>query len=155
MVARATGLDAAGTCQSGADHAPDGSDVWRAQQWRGVDRFECELLIFGVDQRQHVGERRARLDGDDQLVRFIGRHRIQRRQIEQRIGRHWLADQPPGAMADDFQRLVAGNRRAHHLLDILGIAYFESVHPLRLAFLLRPRCDGRVCRSHPDPRPSF
>jgi hypothetical protein len=58
-------------------------------------------------------------------------------------------------MADDFQRLVAGNRRAHHLLDIPGIAYFESVHALRLGFRLRPYLGGRVCRSHPDPRPSF
>ena len=31
-------------------------------------------------------------------------------------------------MADDFQRLLAGDRRAHRVLDILGVAYFEGVH---------------------------
>src|SRR5712691_5137340 len=41
-------------------------------------------------------------------------------------------------MADDFQRLLAGYRRAHRLLDILGIAYFQSVHAFRLAFPARP-----------------
>src|SRR5438132_10924237 len=41
-------------------------------------------------------------------------------------------------MADDFQRLLAGDRRAHRLLDILGIAYFQSVHAFRLAFPARP-----------------
>src|SRR2546426_209003 len=54
-----------------ADHAPDGPQVWRAQKRRGIDRFERELLILGVDQRLDVGERRARLNGDDQLGRFI------------------------------------------------------------------------------------
>src|SRR5258705_4144924 len=41
-------------------------------------------------------------------------------------------------MADDFQRLLAGYRRAHRLLDIPGIAYFQSVHAFRLAFAARP-----------------
>ena len=61
MIAGAAGLDAAGPGQAGADHAADGSDVGRAQQQRGIDRLERELLIFGIDQRQHVGERRAGL----------------------------------------------------------------------------------------------
>ena len=47
-----------------------------------------------------------------------------------------LADQALGAMADDLQRLLAGDSRAHHLLDIPGIAYFESVHAF--AFPARP-----------------
>ena len=128
MIAGATGLDTAGSGQPGADHAPDGSDVRRAQQQRGIDRLERELLIFGIDQRQHIGERRAGLDGDDQFVRFIGLHRMERRQIEQRIGRHRLADQPLGAVADDFQRLFAGERGAHHLLDIRCVTYFQGVH---------------------------
>src|SRR5260370_36546725 len=41
-------------------------------------------------------------------------------------------------MADDFQRLLAGYRRPHRLLDIPGIAYFQSVHAFRLAFAARP-----------------
>jgi hypothetical protein len=41
-------------------------------------------------------------------------------------------------MADDFQRLLAGYRRAHRLLDIPGIAYFQSVHAFRPAFPARP-----------------
>jgi hypothetical protein len=56
-------------------------------------------------------------------VRLIRRHRVQRGQIEQRIGRHRLADQPLGAMADDFQRLLAGKCGAHRLLDIACVAY--------------------------------
>jgi hypothetical protein len=31
-------------------------------------------------------------------------------------------------MADDLQRLVAGDRRAHHLFDVLGVTYLESIH---------------------------
>jgi hypothetical protein len=128
MIPRAAGLDAARPGEAGADHTANGADLGRAQQRRGVHRLEGELLVLGVDQRQHVGERRAGLRGDDQFVRLIGRHRVQIRQIEQRIGRHRLADQPLGAMADDLQRLLAGNRRAHHLLDVPGITYFESIH---------------------------
>ena len=114
----------------------------RAQQRRGVDRLERELLVFGIDQRLDVGERRAGLHRDDQLVRFIGRHRIQRRQIEQRIGRHRLADQPLGAMADDFQRLLAGDRRAHHLLDILASRTFRvsTLSEIKFAHRTGPEC---------------
>ena len=65
------------------------------------------------------------LHRDDQFVRLIGGHRVERRQIEQRIGRHRLADLPLGAMADDLQRLLAGDRRAHHLLDILASRTFR------------------------------
>jgi hypothetical protein len=31
-------------------------------------------------------------------------------------------------MADDFERLLAGECCAHHLLDIPGVTYFESIH---------------------------
>ena len=82
MVARAASLDAAGTGQAGAHHASNSPQVWRAQKRRGIDRLERELLIFGVDQRLDVGERRARLNGNDQLGRFIRRHPIERRQIQ-------------------------------------------------------------------------
>ena len=61
MVARAAGLDAARPGQSGADHAADGADVRGAQQPRGIDRLERELLVLGIDQRHHVGQRRAGL----------------------------------------------------------------------------------------------
>src|ERR1700704_948505 len=33
-------------------------------------------------------------------------------------------------MADDLERLLAGDRRPHHLLDVLGFPYFERVHAL-------------------------
>jgi len=102
-----------------------------AQQRRGIDRLEGELLVFGIDQRLDVGERRAGLQRDDQLVRLIGHDRIERRKVEQRIGRHRLADQPLGAVADDFQRLLAGNCRAHRVLDIFGVAYLQGVHDVR------------------------
>ncbi len=134
VVARAAGLDAAGTGQTNADHAADGSDIGRAQQPGSIHRLERKLLISGIDQRHHVGKRRARLHGDDQLVRLIGRHRVERRQIEQRVGRDRLADRPFGAMADDLERLFAGDRRAHRLLDVLGVSYFQGVHWTRLAF---------------------
>ena len=34
-------------------------------------------------------------------------------------------------MADDLERLLAGDRRAHHLLDILGVTYFQGIHGSR------------------------
>jgi hypothetical protein len=34
-------------------------------------------------------------------------------------------------MANDFERLLAGQSRAHRLLDILGVTYFQSVHEFR------------------------
>ena len=36
-------------------------------------------------------------------------------------------------MADNLERLLAGDRRPHHLLDIFGVTYLESVHASRLA----------------------
>jgi hypothetical protein len=44
-------------------------------------------------------------------------------------------------MADDFQRLLAGKRRAHHLLDILGVTYFQGVHDIESSsgWLIAPR----------------
>ena len=92
MIARAAGPDAAGPGETGADHAADGPDLRRAQQLRGIDRLERKLLVPGIDQRLHVGERRTRLERDNQFVRLIGIDRVQRRQVEQRIGRHRLAD---------------------------------------------------------------
>ena len=84
--------------------------------------------FFEFDQRLHVGEWRAGLHRDDQFVRFIGSDRVQPGEIEQRIGRHRLADQALGAMTDDFQRLVAGHRSAHRLFDVGGVPYFWGVH---------------------------
>jgi hypothetical protein len=54
-------------------------------------------------------------------------------------------------MPDDFQRLVAGNRRAHHLLDIPSVAYFQSVHGF-ICSLLSPsmKADGPVIASAVD-----
>jgi hypothetical protein len=40
---------------------------------------------------------------------------------------------PLGAMPDDLERLLIGDRRAHHLLDIGCIPYFEGVHHCCLA----------------------
>ena len=88
----------------------------RAEQRRGIHRLEGELLVLGIDQRQHVGERRAGLDRDDQLVRLVGGDGIERREVEHGIGRHRLADPALGAMTDDLERLLIGDRRAHHLL---------------------------------------
>jgi hypothetical protein len=31
-------------------------------------------------------------------------------------------------MADDLKRLLAGNRSAHHLLDVFGVSYLERIH---------------------------
>ena len=129
MIARGARLDPARAGEARGDHAADAAALGRgAEQRRGVDRLEGELLVLGIDQRQHVVERRAGLDGDDQFVGLIGRHRIQRRQIEQRIGRHRLPDRALGAMTDDLQRLLGGNRRPHRVLDVLGIAGFQGVH---------------------------
>jgi hypothetical protein len=58
-------------------------------------------------------------------------------------------------MADDLERLLAGESRAHHLLDIARVTYPECVHAFRHAFLARPYRNGRVCRSHPYLAPSF
>ena len=136
MIAGAAGLDAARTGEPGADHAADGAVAGRAEQRGSIHRLEGELLVLGIDQRLHVGKRRAGLHRDDQLVRLVGRDGVQRRQIEHRIGRHRLADRALGAMADDLQRLLAGDRRAHHLFDVLGVTYFQGVHdvtPVRLS----------------------
>jgi hypothetical protein len=56
-------------------------------------------------------------------------------------------------VTDDFKRLVAGDRRAHHLLDILGIAYFQGIHTIRLAVLARPSLEkARLAAAiHPFP----
>ena len=80
--------------QADPDHAADGPERGRAEQACRVHRLERELLVLGIDQRQHVGNGRARLHGDDQFVRLIRADRVQIGQIEQRIGRHRLADQP-------------------------------------------------------------
>ena len=128
MVARAAGLDTAGTGQPRADHAADGAVAGRAQQRGGVHRLEGELLVLGIDQRLHVGQRRACLHRDDQFVRLVGGDGVQRREIEHRVGRHRMADRALGAMADDLQRLLAGDRRAHHLFDVFGVSYLERIH---------------------------
>ena len=132
MIAGATGLDAPGTGKARPDHAADRCLVRGAQQRRGVDRLERKLLIPGIDQRLHVSHRRAGLHRDDQLVGFVGCHCIERRQIEQRIGSHGLADQPLRAVTDDFQRLLAGDRRSHGVFHILCITNFESIHAVLL-----------------------
>jgi hypothetical protein len=31
-------------------------------------------------------------------------------------------------MTDDLQRLLARDRRPHHLLDVPGVAYFQDIH---------------------------
>ena len=72
MIARAAGLDAAGTGEPRADHAADGAVAGRAQQRGSVHRLEGELLVLGIDQRLHVGERGPRLHRDDELVRLVG-----------------------------------------------------------------------------------
>src|SRR5258708_8402384 len=58
-------------------------------------------------------------------------------------------------MADNFRRWLAGYRRAHRLLDILGIAYFQSVHGFRLVFatnLVKWPCLSQAIRipDHPS-----
>jgi hypothetical protein len=128
MIAHAAGLDPPRTREPGRDHAADGADIRRAQQLRRIHRLERKLLVLGIDQRQHVGDGRAGLYGEDQLVRLVGRHGIQRRQIEQRIGRHGLSDHALATMANNFQRLLAGNRRTYCLLDVLSVSDFQNVH---------------------------
>jgi hypothetical protein len=31
-------------------------------------------------------------------------------------------------VSDDFQRLIVGDRRAYHLLDVPGVTYSQGVH---------------------------
>ena len=88
MVARPARLDPARPGQPRADHAADGPEPGRPEQRRGIHRLEGELLVLGIDQRQHVGERCARLHRDDQFVRLVGGDGIERRQVEHGIGRH-------------------------------------------------------------------
>ena len=119
VIAGAAGLDPARTGEPRPDHAADGAAAGHAEQCGRIGRLEGELLVLGIDQRLHVRERRAGLHRDDQLVRLVGGDGIQRRYVEHGVGGHRLADLPPRAMADDFERLLAGDRRAHHLLDVL------------------------------------
>jgi hypothetical protein len=123
VIAGAAGLDAARACEPGPDHAADRAGFGSAEQRRGVHGIEGELLVLGVDQRFDIGERRTGLHRDDQLVRFIGGNRVERREIEHRIGRHRLADPAFRAVSDDLERLIVGDRRAHHLLDVPGVTY--------------------------------
>jgi hypothetical protein len=39
-----------------------------------------------------------------------------------------MADSAPGTVADDLERLVAGDRRPHRGLDIGGVTYLQDVH---------------------------
>ncbi|WP_454634711.1 hypothetical protein [Bradyrhizobium cenepequi] len=41
-------------------------------------------------------------------------------------------------MADDLERLLTGNRRPHHLLDVFSISYLPDIHAYRLAFPPQP-----------------
>ena len=91
-------------------------------------KANCWFLEF--DQRHHVRKRRAGLQRDDQFVRLVGGDGVERRQVEHRIGRHRLPDLAPGAVADDLERLLGGNRRPHRLLDIAGVSYFQDVQTL-------------------------
>jgi hypothetical protein len=44
----------------------------------------------------------------------------------------------PGTMADDLERLLGGDRRPHHLLDVSGISYLPDIHAYRPAFPPQP-----------------
>jgi hypothetical protein len=89
------------------------------------------LLVLGIDQRQHVGERGAGLKGHDQLIGLVGGDGIQRGDVEHRVGRHRVANAALAAMADDLERLLIGNRRAHHLFDVFGVSDLERIHEQR------------------------
>src|SRR5262249_1931499 len=86
----------------------------------------------------HIGKWRAGLHGDDQLVRLIGDDRVQRGEIDHRVGRHRMADSSPGTMADDLERLLGGDRCPHHLLDVFSISYLPDVYAYRPAFPPQP-----------------
>jgi hypothetical protein len=49
-----------------------------------------------------------------------------------------MADFSPGTMADDLERLLGGDRRAHYLLDVCSISYLPDIHVYRLAFPPEP-----------------
>jgi len=153
MVARAARLDPARTGEPGCDHAADGSLPGDAEQGGRLHRLEGELLALGIDQRHHVRKRGACLHGDDEFVRLIGRHGIERRQIEHGVGRHRLADPAPGTMADDLERLVVGEGRPHRLFDIRCVTYFQGIHANRLA--VTPWRGGRIRRGRPVTRHLF
>ena len=59
VVADAAGLDPARPRQPRPDHAADGAAAGRAEQRGRIDRLEGKLLVLGIDQRLHVGKRRA------------------------------------------------------------------------------------------------
>ena len=86
------------------------------------------MLILGIDQRQHVGQRRPGADRQQQLVRLVGNDRIKRRHVEHGIGREHMADGALTAMTENFEGLLVGERSLHHLLDVSRIAYFENIH---------------------------
>ena len=150
MIARPARLDPARPGEAGGDHAADGAGSGRAEQRRGIDGLEGELLVLGVDQRHHVGQRRAGLHRDDQLVRLVGGDGVERRQVEHRIGRHRLADLALGAMADDLERLLGGDRRPHRLLDIAGVSYLQDVQTLRPSRASGRPYRGQSASNHPS-----
>src|SRR5690606_15703427 len=52
----------------------------------------------------------------------------ERRKIEHRAAGHSVADGAPGAVADDLQRLLLGERGAHRLFDVGRVPDLENVH---------------------------
>ncbi|MGX0997575.1 hypothetical protein AB7M38_004867 [Bradyrhizobium diazoefficiens] len=89
------------------------------------------MLVLGIDQRQHVGQRRTGLKRHDQLVGLVGGDGIERGDVEHGVGRHRVANAALAAMTDDLERLLVGNRRAHHLFDVFGVSDLERIHGKR------------------------
>src|SRR5437773_5761145 len=59
------------------------ADICRLlQQPRGVVLLERELLDVPIDQRHDVGQLRPGLHGDDQFVRLVGNHELERTSVE-------------------------------------------------------------------------
>ncbi|MGY4414534.1 hypothetical protein ACVWW4_006270 [Bradyrhizobium sp. LB7.1] len=128
MVARPARPDPARAGQASRDHATNGAERGRAEQRRRVHRLEGELLVLGIDQRQHVGQRRPGLERDNEFVGLVGGDGIQRGDVEHGVGRHRMTDAALAAMTDDLERLLIGNRRAHHLFDVFGVSNPERIH---------------------------
>ena len=131
VIARPTRPDPPRPGEAGRDHAADGSERRRAEQRRRVHRLEGELLVLGIDQRQHVSQRRAGLERDDQFVGLVGGNGIERGDVEHGVGRHRVSNATLGSVTDDLERLLIGNRRAHHLFDVFGVSDLERIHGKR------------------------
>ena len=126
MIARGAGLYPPRPGEVSSECTADRARVRRTSEKRPViHRLEGQPLAACGGQRFHLGERRAGLRRQHQLLRLVERDAGQGRKVERRVPLRRPADRALAAPPDDFERLAARERPADRLLDVRRIARFE------------------------------